>query len=125
MNDQLREVETKTREDIRSAFASGTQSNNSFSPPSSDEFQPGTVVSESREPRKGKLWHHDKKEVRNSTAASQQTQNDTSSTDETVEGDKPKHSLRKSFKKIGSVFHRNKSKEKDRSELSADVIPST
>uniref|UniRef100_A0A7N0TJF8 C2 domain-containing protein n=2 Tax=Kalanchoe fedtschenkoi TaxID=63787 RepID=A0A7N0TJF8_KALFE len=144
------EVASKTTEDLRNSFSSGAASKNSFSSVSSDKsprvsdniepinieghenvlfvHQPGSEVSDTWEPRKGKLWHLDTKEVRNSfgrddPAASRLTPNDTSSTDETVDGDKSKHRVRSGLRKIGSVFRRNK--PEDQSGVStADPAPS-
>ncbi|CAM8999377.1 unnamed protein product [Rhodiola kirilowii] len=148
VDDLLPDVETKMREDVRNSFMSGVPSKNSFSSASSGKspriadnieaidieghdnvlfvHQPGSEVSDSWVPRKGKLRHLDTKEVSNSfgrddPVASRLSQNDSSSADETVD-DKSKHRIRRGLKKVGSVFRR--SKPEDQLELSPDIVPS-
>lgn len=93
--------------------------------------RPGTELSQIWEPRKGKGRRLDTKicsEANDYTgssnlAASGSYNNDSSSTDENPEGNKSKSSVRRGFKKLGSVFHRSSPRE-DHSGSLVDALPS-
>lgn len=129
--------ETINKEDIRDSFGSETAHKGSFSsvaseksPKVADKFEPididgqqqtgiwvhhpGSDVSQTWEPRKGKGRRLDTQICKEAddvvgsinSAASGPYPNESSSTDENAEGSK-RNSVRRGLKKLGSVFHRN------------------
>ncbi|KAK9269401.1 hypothetical protein L1049_001174 [Liquidambar formosana] len=146
--------ETLNKEDLRNSFASETAHKDSFSSVRSeksskvaDSFEPiniegqqetgiwvhhpGSEVSQTWEPRKGKSRRLDTQihsEANDCTcsfnsAASGSYTNDSSSTDENPEGNKSMNAVRRGLRKISSVFHRSP-KTEDQSSSIGESIPS-
>ena len=92
---------------------------------------PGSEISQIWEPRKGKTRRIDTEihgEPNGSMsilneAASGSSKNDTSSTDENPDDNRPMKSVRRGLKKIGSVFHRSPKKE-DHTDNFVEAVPS-
>ncbi|XP_076906414.1 C2 domain-containing protein At1g53590-like [Bidens hawaiensis] len=83
---------------------------------------PGANVAQVWEPRKGKNRSRKESESVTSSIRSEPSQNDSSSKDESLEGNKPKsrNVVKRGFHKVGSLFHRsprpeNNDKDKSRS----------
>ncbi|KAG9448003.1 hypothetical protein H6P81_014131 [Aristolochia fimbriata] len=91
---------------------------------------PGDQVSQSSEPRKGRTRHPEIQlynKGNNSVTSPQSVgeNDDTSSTEENPEGNRPHPltAIRKSIRKIGSVFHRSKSPRSEDSSEKGSAIP--
>lgn len=147
-------MEDKDQEDKRNSLARETSLRDSYSSASersskvADKYEPinvegqdrtgiwvhhpGSEVSQTWEPRKGKGRQLDTQITgesngpfkRLNSLAAGSFQNDSNSSDESSEGKKGQtlNTVKRGLEKIGSVFHRNK--KEDHSSHSGDVIPS-
>ncbi|KAI3803545.1 hypothetical protein L1987_31701 [Smallanthus sonchifolius] len=77
---------------------------------------PGADVAQVWEPRKGKNRVHKDSESVTGSIMSEPTPNDSSSTDESLEGNKPKsrNMVKRGFHKVGSLFHKSPKPEDDK-----------
>ncbi|KAK1414360.1 hypothetical protein QVD17_30104 [Tagetes erecta] len=77
---------------------------------------PGAEVAQVWEPRKGKNRVHKESESLTSSIRSEPSANDSSSTDESLEGNKPKSRsmVKRGFRKVGSLFLRSPGPESDK-----------
>ncbi|KAI7736346.1 hypothetical protein M8C21_028119 [Ambrosia artemisiifolia] len=77
---------------------------------------PGADVAQVWEPRKGKNRVHKDTESVNSSIRSEPSPNDSSSTDESLDCNKPKSGnvVKRGFHKVGSLFHRSPRPENDK-----------
>ncbi|KAI3774914.1 hypothetical protein L1987_49477 [Smallanthus sonchifolius] len=77
---------------------------------------PGADVAQVWEPRKGKNRVHKDSESVTGSILSEPTPNDSSSTDESLEGNKPKsrNMVKRGFHKVGSLFHKSPKPDDDK-----------